>query len=52
MIKDKLVRKTIYISLIAQFVTTAISLHGLFYDLEPEDEIMKDILVWKRLFNL
>ena len=45
MIKDKLVRKTIYISLIAQFVTTAISLHGLFYDLEPEDEIMKDILV-------
>tara|TARA_A100001037_G_C15145887_1_gene636290 strand:- start:1628 stop:2314 length:687 start_codon:yes stop_codon:yes gene_type:complete len=45
MIKDKLVAKTIYISLIAQFITTSISLHGLFYDLKPEDEIMKDILI-------
>ena len=45
MIKDKLVAKTIYISLIAQFITTTISLHGLFYTLDPEDLIMKDILI-------
>jgi len=45
MIKDKLVGKTIYISLFVQFLTTLVSLDGLNYDLSPEDEILKHILV-------
>ena len=45
MIKDKLVGKTIYISLFIQLLTTLVSLDGLNYDLSPEDEILKHILV-------
>lgn len=45
MIKDKLVKRTVYLSLIVQLVTTLISLEGLRYDLRPEDMILKDILV-------
>ena len=45
MIKDKLVGKTIYISLFVQLLTTLVSLDGLNYDLSPEDEILKHILV-------
>ena len=45
MIKDKLVKQTVYLSLLVQLVTTAISLNGLTYSLRPEDMILKDILI-------
>ena len=45
MINNSLVKKTIYGSLVAQFITTALSLDGLNYDLAIEDTILKDILV-------
>lgn len=45
MIKNSIVSKTIYGSLLAQFVTTIISLDGLNYDLAIEDTILKDILL-------
>lgn len=45
MINNSLVAKTIYGSLVAQFITTAFSLDGLNYDLPIEDTILKDILV-------
>jgi len=45
MINNSLVAKTIYGSLVAQFITTAFSLDGLNYDLAIEDTILKDILV-------
>jgi bacteriorhodopsin len=45
MIKDKLVGKTIYLSLFVQFLTTIISLDGLNYDLSSGDMILKHILV-------
>ena len=45
MFKDKLVKRTVYLSLLMQFVTTAISLDGLNYTLRPEDLILRDILL-------
>ena len=45
MINNKLVEKTIYISLWVQFLTTTLSLDGLNYDLAIEDNILKDILI-------
>lgn len=45
MINNPLVAKTIYGSLIAQFITTTISLDGLNYDLAIQDTILKDILI-------
>lgn len=45
MINNSLVAKTIYGSLVAQFITTALSLDGLNYDLAIEDTVLKDILV-------
>ncbi len=45
MIKDKLVKHTIYASLVIQLVTTLISLDGLRYTLDPQDEILYDILM-------
>jgi bacteriorhodopsin len=45
MIKNKLVEKTIYISLWVQFLTTTLSIDGLNYDLASEDNILKDILI-------
>ena len=44
MINNSLVAKTIYGSLVAQFITTALSLDGLNYDLAIDDAILKDIL--------
>ena len=45
MINNSFVAKSIYLSLIVQFVTTTISLDGLNYNLSIEDEILKDILL-------
>tara|TARA_B110000977_G_C11044231_1_gene479977 strand:- start:508 stop:1197 length:690 start_codon:yes stop_codon:yes gene_type:complete len=45
MIHQKLVAKTIYLSLIVQLVTTIVSLDGLNYTLHPDDDILKDILL-------
>jgi len=45
MIKDKLVGKTIYLSLFAQLLTTIVSLDGLNYDLSAADEILRHILI-------
>lgn len=45
MIKDKLVGKTIYLSLFVQLLTTIISLDGLNYDLSASDEILRHILI-------
>ena len=45
MIKDKLVKQTIYASLVIQLITTLISLDGLRYSLDPQDEILHDILL-------
>jgi len=45
MINNSLVKKTIYGSLVAQLITTTVSLDGLNYDLPIEDTILKDILV-------
>ena len=45
MIKDKLVKQTVYLSLLVQLVTTVISLNGLTYSLKPEDMILQDILM-------
>ena len=45
MINNKLVEKTIYVSLWVQFITTTLSLDGLNYELAIEDTILKDILV-------
>jgi bacteriorhodopsin len=45
MIKEKLVAKTIYFSLLCQLVTTVISLDGLNYELAIEDDILKHILI-------
>ena len=45
MIKDKLVKQTVYLSLLVQLVTTVISLNGLTYSLKPEDMVLKDILM-------
>lgn len=41
---DKLVKKTIHFSLFIQFITTIISLDGFNMILQPNDEILKDIL--------
>ena len=49
MIKEKLVAKTIYLSLLCQLVTTVISLDGLNYDLAIEDDILKHILILEAL---
>ena len=40
-----MVSKTVYLSLIIQFVTTAISLDGLNYNLQDKDEILRTILI-------
>jgi bacteriorhodopsin len=45
MINNSVVAKTIYGSLVAQLITTIISLDGLNYDLPIEDTILKDILI-------
>jgi hypothetical protein len=45
MIQDKLVKKTVYISLFAQLLTTLISLHGLKYSLNEKDKVLKEILI-------
>tara|TARA_B110000971_G_scaffold9409_1_gene9109 strand:- start:15011 stop:15361 length:351 start_codon:yes stop_codon:yes gene_type:complete len=45
MIKDKLVGKTIYLSLFVQLLTTIVSLDGLNYDLSAADEILRHILI-------
>jgi bacteriorhodopsin len=45
MISNKLVANTIYVSLIAQLITTLISLDGLNYDLTINDNILKHILI-------
>lgn len=45
MLKDKLVKKTVYFSLAMQLITTLISLDGLNYTLRSEDKILKDILL-------
>ena len=45
MINNSVVAKTIYGSLVAQLITTAVSLDGLNYDLAIEDTILKDILI-------
>ena len=45
MINNRIVEKTIYISLWVQFLTTTLSLDGLNYDLAIEDNILKDILI-------
>lgn len=39
------VSKTVYLSLIVQFVTTAISLDGLNYNLQDKDKILRTILI-------
>tara|TARA_B110000977_G_scaffold196563_2_gene277188 strand:- start:643 stop:1341 length:699 start_codon:yes stop_codon:yes gene_type:complete len=49
MIKEKLVAKTIYFSLLCQLVTTVISLDGLNYELAIEDDILKHILILEAL---
>ena len=41
---DKLVLKTIKISLWVQIITTLISLDGFRYDVDPKDAILKEIL--------
>jgi hypothetical protein len=41
---DKLVKKTIHFSLVIQILTTIISLDGFSMKLQPNDEILKDIL--------
>jgi|TARA_B110000971_G_C20020832_1_gene506261 bacteriorhodopsin len=45
MINNKLVANTIYISLIAQLITTIISLDGLNYELSINDNILRHILI-------
>jgi hypothetical protein len=45
MIKDKIIKKTIYLSLFVQIATTLISVDGFKHDLDEKDEILKDILL-------
>ena len=45
MIQDKIVKKTIYFSLLMQIFTTVISLDGFNYNLNDQDKIIKDILI-------
>ena len=45
MIENKLVKKTIYLSLFVQLVITIISLNGLRYDLNEKDKVLKEILL-------
>jgi hypothetical protein len=49
MIKNHLVKETVYISLLMQIITTLISLDGLNYDLLKQDEILYEILVLEAL---
>ena len=44
MIKDKLISKTIYFSLLVQFITTIVGLHGFFLNIKEKDIILQDIL--------
>jgi bacteriorhodopsin len=44
MIKDKLISKTIYFSLLVQFITTIVGLHGFFINVKEKDIILQDIL--------
>ena len=44
MIKDKLISKTIYFSLVVQFITTIVGLHGFFLNVKEKDIILQDIL--------
>lgn len=44
MIKDKLVKNTIYISLFVQFLTTILSYDGLSYKLKDKDKVLSDVL--------
>ena len=46
---DKRVKKTIYLSLFVQFITTLISLDGLNYELNEKDNILKEILILEAL---
>ena len=45
MIREKIVKNTVYLSIFVQIITTLISLHGINYDLKPRDNILKDILL-------
>ena len=45
MIKNHLVKETVYISLVMQLITTLISLDGLNYELLKRDKILHDILI-------
>lgn len=45
MLKDKLVKNTVYASLFIQLITTLVSLDGLRYSLDPKDIILHDILI-------
>ncbi len=45
MIKNHLVKETVYISLLMQLITTLISLDGLNYELLKRDKILHDILI-------
>ena len=49
MIKNHIVKETVYISLLRQLITTLISLDGLNYDLLKRDEILHDILILEAL---
>lgn len=49
MIKNHLVKETVYISLLMQLITTLISLDGLNYDLVKRDKILHDILILEAL---
>ena len=44
MIKDKLISKTIYFSLVVQLITTFVGLHGFFLNVKKKDIILQDIL--------
>ena len=44
MIKDKLISKTIYFSLVVQLITTIVGLHGFFLNVKKKDIILQDIL--------
>jgi hypothetical protein len=49
MIKNSLVKKTVYLSLLMQLITTMVSLDGLNYELPEKDTILYDILILEAL---
>lgn len=52
MIKNHLVKETVYISLLVQIITTLISLDGLNYDLLKQDKILHEILILEAMVQL